>query len=255
MRIKVKTAAEINLMKKSARILASLFEELEKMIEPGISTKELDKFAFSYIKKNHSKPSFKGIPGSKSKYPASICASVNEELIHGIPSSKRILKEGDIISIDAGVYYRGYHSDSARTFAVGEVSSEARALIDAAEASFYAGFEKLKAGNKVGDVGAAVQSAAEGAGFSVVREFTGHGIGSELHEPPQLKNYGKPGQGQSLPANCVIALEPMINAGTHKVNILEDGWTVVTADGSLCAHYEHSVLVTEEGGVILTLNG
>lgn len=251
MKIKIKTNAEIALMKKSATILSSLFDELALRIQSGVTTKSLDDFAYKYIIKNHAKASFKGVPGMKSKYPATLCISINNEVIHGIPSS-RTIEEGDIVSVDAGVLFRGYHSDSARTYMVGNVATNAKALVSKTEEAFYNGVSVLKNGVKLGDLSEAIQTTVEEAGYSIVKDFTGHGIGSSLHEPPQVPNYGKSGSGPVLKSGMVIAVEPMVNEGRAEIEILEDGWTVITADGSLSSHYEHTVLITDSGFELLT---
>lgn len=252
MKIRTKTPAEIAIMRQSANILASVFEEMAKMVDVGITTKELDAFAYSFIRKQNAKPSFKGYKPGRYKFPATLCTSINEEVIHGIPSNRK-LENGDIIGIDCGVFYRGYHSDAARTFMVGNVDEASRALVAKTEEAFFKGVETLKAGTRLGDLGHTIQKVVEDAGYSVVRQFAGHGIGSSLHEPPQINNYGKPGKGVKLPLHCVLAIEPMVNAGTHEIAILKDRWTVVTTDEKRSAHYENTVLVTEDGYEILTL--
>ena len=250
MAIKIKTQSEINLMRESGHILANVFKEVGKIVEAGISTKELDKFVYNYIRKNNAKPSFKGY--GNPPFPASICASINNEVIHGIPSKKRILKEGDIIGLDIGVYYKGYHSDRAFTFKVGKVSEEASRLVDTTMESFFNGIKVIKDGVHLGDVSYAVQKTAEDAGYSLVKEFQGHGVGSNLHEEPAVPNIGKRGTGPILKTNMVIAIEPMVNMGRHSILIENDNWTVITKDGSLSSHYEHTVAVTRDGVEILT---
>jgi len=252
--ISIKSPKEIEYMRESGRIVALALEEIEKAIKPGITTYELDKIATDVLKKNGAIPSFKGQEGFEGSipYPATICASVNNQVIHGIPGNYA-LKEGDIISIDMGALKNGYHGDAARTFGVGEISEEAQKLIDATKGSFFEGLKYAKHGNRVSDISHAVQTYAESFGFSVVREFVGHGIGSELHEDPQVPNYGKAGRGPRLSKGMVIAVEPMINQGGYDIEILKDGWTVITKDGSLSAHYENTILITEGEPELLTL--
>lgn len=250
MAIKIKTDAEINLMRESGHILAKVFKEVEKIIEPGISTKEIDKFVYDCIRKSNAKPSFKGY--GNPPFPGSICASVNEAVIHGVPSKQTILKEGDIIGVDIGVYYKGYHSDRAYTFKVGNVSKEASDLIDITQKSFFEGFKVIREGIHIGDISSAIQETVEGAGYSLVREFQGHGVGANLHEDPAVPNRGKKGVGPILKSNMVIAIEPMVNVGNHAIFVEDDDWTIVTKDRSLSAHYEHTVCVTKDGAEILT---
>jgi len=250
MAIKIKTRAEINLMRESGRILANVFKEVGKIVEPGISTKELDRFVYDYIRKNNAKPSFKGY--GNPPFSGSICASINDEVIHGIPSKKKILKDGDIIGLDIGVYYKGYHSDSAFTFKVGKVSEEAERLVETTMESFFNGIRVIRDGVRLGDVSYAIQKTAEDAGYSLVREFQGHGVGANLHEEPLVPNIGKRGTGPILKTNMVIAVEPMVNMGHHSILIEDDEWTIITKDGSLSSHYEHTVAVTDEGVEILT---
>ncbi|MCZ9926715.1 type I methionyl aminopeptidase [Brachyspira hyodysenteriae] len=250
MAIKIKTQAEINLMRESGHILANVFKEVEKIVQPGISTKEIDKFVYDYIRKHNAKPSFKGY--GNPPFPGSICSSINNEVIHGIPSKKKILKDGDIIGLDIGVYYKGYHSDRAFTFKVGNVSEEASRLVEVTMQSFFNGVKKIKDGVHLGDVSHAIQKTAEDAGYSFVREFQGHGVGANLHEEPAVPNRGKEGAGPILKTNMVIAIEPMVNMGHHAILIEDDDWTIITRDGSLSAHYEHTVAVKEDGVEILT---
>ena len=246
--IKIKTEQEIVLMRKACEITRDTLLMLEKNIKPGVTTKELDKLAYDFIKKNNAKPGFLHYGG----FPASICASVNNEVVHGIPSD-RVLKEGDIISIDVGAKYKGYNGDSARTFPVGKISDEKQKLIDVTKQSFFEGIKGIKAGCKVGDISSQVQRYVEKNGFSVVRDLVGHGVGKELHEDPMVPNFGFAGLGPKLQANTIIAIEPMVNAGDYKVITDElNGWTVVTMDGSDSAHYENTVLITEDGVEILT---
>lgn len=249
MAITIKTNEEIALMREAGKIVAKTHELLESMIKPGISTFDLDKAAKEYIHSNRATPSFKDYNG----YPANICASVNDEVVHGIPSKKRILKEGDIISIDIGAYYKGYHGDAARTHGVGEISSEARNLIDITKQSFFEGLKVIKEGNHLHEISSAIQKYVEGYGYSVVRDLVGHGIGRKLHEEPQIPNYKTIGRGPKLLNGMVLAVEPMINFGRYEVRWLSDNWTVVTMDGSLSAHYENTILVTEDGYELLTV--
>ena len=248
MAIILKTAEQIRLMREAGRITGEAILKARDVIRPGVSTWEVDRVIHDYIVKCGAKPSFLGYAG----FPGSACISVNSEVIHGIPSRKRILEEGDLVKVDVGALYRGYHGDSAKTFAVGRVSPEATRLIERTRECFYRGVAKAVAGNRIGDVGHAVQTCAEEAGFSVVREYVGHGVGSHLHEEPDVPNYGTEGRGCRLYAGMTIAIEPMVNAGGAGVRVLPDGWTVVTSDGRLSAHYEHTVAVTDDGPVLLT---
>jgi len=246
--ITVKTAMEIRLMREAGRIVALTLRALEKAIEPGITTKELDQLAEETIKKLGGKPAFKGLYG----YPATICASVNEEVVHGIPGLRK-LRSGDIISIDIGAVVDGYYGDAAKTWPVGEISMDAKKLIEVTEASLYAGIEAAVVGNRVSDISHAVESYVVRHGFSVVRQYAGHGIGRALHEEPNVPNYGKPGRGARLVPGMTLAIEPMVNIGTFEVFTLPDKWTVVTRDGKWSAHFEHTVAITEDGPMILTL--
>ena len=246
--ISIKSERELALMRKAGSIVAQILEEMIAMVKPGISTGELDHYAESRTRELKALPAFKGYHG----FPASVCISVNEEVVHGIPSPKRILKDGDIVGLDFGVSYEGWYGDSARTVAVGSISAEARKLIDVTQESLRRGIEQCHEGNRVFDIGHAVQNYVEGFGFSVVREFVGHGIGRALHEEPQIPNYGPKGKGLLLKAGMVVAIEPMINAGSHEVKVLKDGWTAVTQDRSLSAHFEHTVAITANGPEILT---
>ena len=247
--ISIKSAKQIEQMRKSCEITKELFLELENKIKPGITTKELDTFAFNFYKKHGATPNFLNYNG----YPATICASVNNEVIHGIPSAKRVLNDGDIVSIDMGCILDGWHSDAARTFTVGQVSEEAQKLIDATRESFFEGIKVIKHGARLGDVSNTIQTFLEERGYGVVRDFVGHGIGRSLHEEPEVPNFGKGGRGIKLAAGMTLAIEPMVTAGGYQVAVLDDDWTVVTRDGSLAAHYENTVLVTREGCEILTL--
>lgn len=243
----VKTERELEIMREAGRIVALTHEALKEHIKPGISTKRLDEIAEEFIRSHGATPSFKGYNG----FTGSICASVNEELVHGIPG-KRVLKNGDIISVDIGAYYKGYHGDSAWTYAVGEISSEDQKLLDVTEAALYKGLEHAKPGNRLSDISHAIQSYAEPLGFSIVREYVGHGVGQDLHEAPQIPHYGPPGKGPLLKPGMVLAIEPMINAGSRYVRTLEDNWTVVTVDKENCAHFEHTIAITDSGYRILT---
>lgn len=248
MGITIKTPVEINKMRAAGRICAETLKLLESLAAPGVSTKALDKAAYDYIISKGAKPSFLGYRG----YPASINASVNEEVIHGIPGIRK-LKDGDILSIDAGVCLDGFHADAARTFAIGGISPDAERLIKVTQDSFYAGLGVAKAGMHVYEISAAIQKKVEENGFSVVRDFTGHGVGRHLHEPPDVPNYKPKGRGPALAPGMTIAIEPMVNTGGYQVVILDDDWTVVTEDGSLSAHYENTVLITDGEPEILTV--
>ncbi len=250
----IKSQSEIEKMKKAGEILYGALQLIKKNTVPGVTTKELDRIAEEYIKKNHASPSFKGydvgIPGM-APFPGSICASVNEEVVHGIPSLKP-LKDGDIISIDVGVHLNGYHADAARTFAVGNINAEAQRLIDETRQSFFEGLKQMVIGNHIKDISEAIQNHVESKGFSVVRDFVGHGIGRDLHEMPDIPNYVTKRRGPRLEDGMTIAVEPMVNAGSYSVKVLENRWTVVTTDKSLSAHYENTVAITNNGPVILT---
>ena len=246
--IQVKNAAQIAMMRDAGKITGEALQMAGEMVRPGITTKEIDTAIRSYITKCGATPSFLNYGG----FPASACISINDEVIHGIPSNKKILVEGDIVKIDVGAYYKGYHGDSANTFPVGEVSEEASTLIRVTKESFLEGIKTLGPGSRLGDLGAAVDGYVRGFGFSAVRKFVGHGVGRDLHEAPDVPNYGIAGRGQRIYTGMVIAVEPMINAGTHDVIQLDDGWTIKTADGKLSAHYEHTLAVTDNGVVLLT---
>ncbi|SHK35673.1 type I methionyl aminopeptidase [Paramaledivibacter caminithermalis] len=243
----IKSKSEIEKMRKAGNIVAKTHEELKKHIRPGITTKELDEIAEDTIKSLGGIPAFKGYGG----FPASICTSINEEVVHGIPGLKK-LKDGDIISIDIGAIYDGYYGDAAKTHPVGEVSDEAMKLIEVTKNSFYEGLKFCKEGFRLSDISHAVQEYVESNGFSIVRDYVGHGIGANMHEDPQIPNYGPPGKGPRLRSGMALAIEPMVNIGTYKVKTLKDNWTVVTLDGELSAHYEHTVIITEEEPLILT---
>ena len=249
MAISIKSEKEIELMKEAGRILAITHEELEKALRPGMSTWDINKIGEEVIRSYGCIPSFLNYHG----YPASICVSVNDEVVHGIPSKKNIIKEGDIVSLDAGVIYKGYQSDAARTHGVGQISPEAEKLIRVTRASFFEGVKLIKEGVHLNEVSKAIQAYAEGHGFSVVRDLVGHGIGTALHEDPQIPNFAQRRRGPRLQAGMTLAIEPMINAGKYAVNWLDDDWTVVTADGSLSAHYENTVLVTKDGYELLSI--
>lgn len=247
--ITIKSAKQVEKMRESARIAKTAVELIEKAIKPGVTTAQLDNIAYDYIVSQGAKPNFLNYNG----YPGSICASVNDEVVHGIPSRHVVLKEGDIISIDMGAVKDGWHSDMARTFGVGNISPEAQKLIDVTKQSFFEGLKFLKHGAKLGDVSHAIQEYAESFGYGVVRDLVGHGIGQSLHEDPSVPNFGRAGHGVRLAAGMTLAIEPMITAGTYKVSVLDDDWTVVTDDGSLAAHYENTVLITKDGYEILTI--
>ena len=247
--IQLKNPDQIKIMKEAGRITGEALLTARDHVRPGISTYELDRLVRESIEKAGAKPSFLGYGG----FPGSACVSINDEVIHGIPSKKRFLEEGDIVKIDVGAFYKGFHGDSARTIPVGRVSDEALKLIEVTRASFFAGIEQLKVGNRLGDVGAAIDGLVVANGFSTVKRYIGHGIGHELHESPDVPNYGTPGRGTRLCAGLVIAIEPMVNVGTETVRELSDGWTVKTADGSLSAHYENTVALTSDGIINLTL--
>ncbi|MBP3572149.1 MAG: type I methionyl aminopeptidase [Clostridia bacterium] len=246
--IQLKNPDQIKIMKEAGRITGEALLVARDHVRPGISTYELDRLVRESIEKAGAKPSFLGYGG----FPGSACISINDEVIHGIPSKKRFLEEGDIVKVDVGAFYKGFHGDSARTIAVGRVSDEAQKLIEVTRASFFAGIDQLKVGNRLGDVGAAIDGLVVANGFSTVKRYIGHGIGHELHESPDVPNYGTPGRGTRLCAGLVIAIEPMVNIGTETVRELSDGWTVKTADGSLSAHYENTVALTSDGIINLT---
>lgn len=246
--IYLKSQKEIEKIRKSCQLVAQTLEALKELIKPGVTTEELDRFAEEFIRKRGGIPAFKGYRG----YPKTLCVSVNEEVVHGIPDKRR-LKEGDIVSLDLGVVMDGYYGDAAITVAVGKVSELAKRLIRVTEEALYKGIEQARPGNRLTDISHAIQSHVEAAGFSVVREFVGHGIGRQLHEDPQVPNFGLPNRGPRLEAGMVLAIEPMVNAGTWQVRVTENGWTVVTADGGLSAHFEHTVAITSSGPEILTL--
>ena len=245
--IRIKTEEEIALLRENALLVSRTLAEVGKHVVPGVTTMELDRIAEAFIRDNGAIPGFLGYGG----FPYTLCISVNDVVVHGFPSSY-VLKEGDIISVDCGTIYKGFYGDSAYTFPVGEVDAETQKLLDVTKESLYKGIEKAVAGNRVGDIGYAIQSYCEGFGFSVVREMVGHGIGKNMHESPEVPNYGLAGKGKKLSEGMVICIEPMINAGRHEVYTEEDGWTVKTSDGSLSAHYENTVLITDGEPEILT---
>ena len=247
--IVLKTNRELAVMRKAGVISQQALRLAGEMVEPGVSTWDIDKAVRLFIQSQGAVPSFLGYDG----YPASACISVNHVVIHGIPKKSVILKKGDIVSIDVGAQYQGFHGDNAWTYPCGEISGEAQALLDATEKSLFLGVEKARPGNRLGDIGHAVQEYVEARGYSVVREFTGHGVGAKMHEDPSVPNYGTPGRGVRLTAGMVIAIEPMINLGRKEIEIKADGWTVETKDKSLSAHFEHTVAITPNGPVILTL--
>jgi methionyl aminopeptidase len=248
--IYIKTPQEIALMREAGRINALALAAVREQVRPGITTAELDAVAAEVIRKHSSKPAFLGVPGAY-PYPATTTISINDELVHGIPG-KRKLKEGDIVSVDCGTIYEGFVGDSAFTMGVGEITLEAQRLIDITEQSLYVGIDKLRVGNRIGDVGAAIQAFVEGKGYHLTREYTGHGVGRAMWEGPQVPNYGVAGHGSPFRAGMTVALEPMVLIGTPRTRVLPDQWTVASADGSLTAHYEHSVAITEDGPIILT---
>ena len=247
-----KSPEEIAKMRTAGRVVAGTIDRVVAAVRPGIATADLDAVAEAYINERGAIPSFKGYKG----YPASICVSINEEVVHGIPSPKRLLSEGDILSLDFGAIWEGFHADSALTMFVGDPpSAEAEKLVRVTEEALEAGISQITPGARLSDVGAAVQQVAEGAGFSVVREYVGHGIGRSLHEDPQIPNYGEPGRGPLIKPGLVVAVEPMVNIGGWETRVLADDWTVVTEDGSLSAHFEHTIAVTEDGREVLTARG
>ena len=243
-----KTAREIELMRTAGKIVALAHQEVQKHIAPGVSTLELDQIVERVIRENGATPSFKGYGG----FPGSICASINEVVVHGIPKASTILKEGDIISVDIGACYKGYHGDSAWTYPVGEISEADQHLMDVTLNALYKGLEQAKPHNRLSDISAAIGNYAKSFGYGVVVDFTGHGVGKNLHEDPAIPNYGTPNMGPVLQPGMTLAIEPMINAGTKNVKVCSDGWTTITRDGKKSAHYEHSILITDEGYEILT---
>ncbi len=247
--IVLKTGRELSIMKEACRISAGALKVIGQAVEPGVTTGELDRIAEKYILSQGAKPNFKNYQG----YPATACISINDGVIHGIPSDKRVIKSGDIVSVDLGAVFEGYHGDNAATFAAGDISADAKRLIDTTRESLYEGIKFARAGGRVGDIGHAIQKYVESRGFSVVRDFVGHGIGTKLHESPEVPNFGISGKGIRLLPGMTIAIEPMINFGRPDVKILPDGWTVLTKDGSLSAHFEHTVAITPDGPQIMTV--
>lgn len=250
MAITIKSAREIELMTEAGRILEIVHEEMKKALHPGMSTKDIDRIGEEVIRSYGCIPSFLNYHG----YPASICVSVNDEVVHGIPSEKRIIKDGDIVSLDAGLIYKGYHSDAARTYGVGEISKEAQNLIDVTRESFFEGMKYAKEGNYLFEISAAIGRYANSHGYGVVRDLCGHGIGTALHESPEIPNYEVLRRGPKLRAGMTLAIEPMINMGTWQVDFMDDGWTVLTRDRKLSAHYENTVLITKDEPILLTLS-
>ena len=246
--IVLKTTRELTLMREACRISAGALRVAGAAVQPGVTTAEIDKIAYDYIKSQGAEPNFLNYNG----FPATACISINDEVIHGIPSKKRVIKAGDIVSLDLGAKINGYNGDNAATFACGDISAEAQALIDVTRESLYEGIKAAVCGNRVGDIGGAVQRYVEARGYSVVREFVGHGVGASLHEEPEVPNYRGAVRGVRLIPGMTLAIEPMINQGVHQVNIMPDGWTVKTADGKLSAHFEHTVAITADGPVIMT---
>lgn len=247
-KLELKSASEIEKMRIACKAVADILESLKSFIKPGITTKDIDVEVAKKIRSFNMKPAFLGYGG----FPASACVSINNELVHGIPNDSRVLSSGDIVSVDVGTIYDGYYGDAAYTYPVGKISDSTKKLLQVTEDSLYLAIEQVKPGNRLGDVSYAVQKYVEGLGYSVVRDYCGHGIGRNLHEEPSVPNFGKNGTGVKLEEGLVIAIEPMVNAGRYHVDVLSNGWTVVTRDGSLCAHYEHTVLVTKNGYEILT---
>ena len=246
--IVLKTGRELNIMREACRISAGALQTAGKAVEPGVTTAEIDRLAEEYIRSQGGEPNFKNYEG----YPATACISINNEVIHGIPSSKRKLRAGDIVSIDLGAKFDGYHGDNAATFACGDISEEAKRLMDATRESLYEGIKAARAGGRIGDISHAVQAYVEARGYSVVRQFVGHGVGTHLHEAPEVPNFGTAGRGVRLCTGMTLAIEPMVNMGRPEVRDMSDGWTVKTADGTLSAHYENTVALTADGPVIMT---
>ena len=244
----IKNNKEIDLMRSAGKIVAETLLLIEEKVRPGITTAELDRIAEEFITKHGARPSFKGLYG----FPASLCISVNEQVVHGIPGGY-VLKDGDIVSVDCGANINGFHGDAARTFGVGNITEEAEKLINVTKESFFRGIEYAKVGNRLTDISHEIQNCVEAAGFSVVRDFVGHGIGRVVHEDPEVPNYGRPGRGPKLVEGMALAIEPMVNVGSYKVKTLSNDWTVVTSDGSLSAHYENTVVILPDGPEILTL--
>ena len=247
--IVLKTVRELSIMREACKISAEALKLIGEAIEPGVTTAELDRIAEKFILSRGATPNFKGYHG----YPATACISINNEVIHGIPTGKRKIQSGDIVSVDLGALFEGYHGDNAATFACGDISSEAKRLIDTTKESLYEGIKMARAGGRIGDISNAIQSYVEARGYSVVRDFVGHGVGTSLHEAPEVPNFGKAGRGVRLMPGMTLAIEPMINMGKSQVKVMPDGWTVLTQDGSLSAHFEHTVAITTEGPQIMTI--
>ncbi len=245
----LKTSRELGIMKEACRISAGALQTVGKAVEAGVTTGELDRLAEKYIRSQGAVPNFKNYNG----YPATACISINNEVIHGIPSAKRVIRKGDIVSVDLGAMLNGYHGDNAATFACGDVSDEAKRLMQTTKDALYEGIKAATAGSRIGDIGYAIQRYVEAAGFSVVRQYVGHGIGTKLHEAPEVPNFGTAGRGIRLLPGMTLAIEPMVNAGGFDVKVLPDGWTVLTKDGSLSAHFEHTIAITPDGPKIMTL--
>lgn len=248
--IEIKSAAEIEAMKRPNRIVAEVLADMHSFVRPGVTTADIDRRAETIIRSNGAIPSFKGY--GDPPFPGSVCVSVNEAVVHGLPSESRVIQPGDIVSVDCGAYIDGWHGDAARTYIVGEVPDEVRRLVEVCEASFWAGLEQAVAGNRVGDISAAIQAVVETAGFGIVEELTGHGIGRDLHEEPSVFNFGRKGHGPRLRTGMVLAVEPMITLGSPAVRVLDDEWTWVTQDGQPASHYENTFAITADGPVILT---
>jgi methionyl aminopeptidase len=246
--VELKSRDEIEHMRGAGRIVAEILDVLEKTVAPGVTTWDLDQLSERLIHEKGARPAFKGYKG----FPSCLCTSINQEVVHGIPSRKRRLVAGDLVKLDFGVIYQGFYGDAARTVPVGAVSAEAQALLEATRESLEAGIRAAVAGNRIGDIGHAVQSYVEARGYTVVRDFVGHGIGRRLHEAPQIPNFGNPGSGRQLRPGMVLAIEPMVNAGSWEVETLDDDWTAVTLDGRLSSHWEHTVVVTDQGPEVLT---
>lgn len=247
--IVIKSPRELEIMRYANKIVAEAHNYLAEIIVDGITTADIDRLGEEYILKSGAIPSFKGYQG----YPASVCVSINEEVVHGIPSRKRVIREGDLVSLDIGAYYEGFHGDAARSYGVGQTSEEVSKLLSVTENAFFKGIEKALVGNRLTDISYEIQKYAESNGFSVVRDYVGHGIGREMHESPQIPNFGSPNRGPRLRVGMTLAIEPMLNIGTYHVKTLDNGWTVVTVDGNLSAHYENTIAITEDGPEILSM--
>lgn len=244
----LKSKDEIEIMRQGGAIVAEVLLKLEEALSPGMTTEDLDKMAFEWIKKAGGTPTFIGYQG----YPKTLCTSVNEEVVHGIPNTAKVLNEGDIVGIDCGVTFKGFVADHAKTLAVGAISEQNQTLIDDTRTALQKGIEQFEVGKRIGDIGHAVQSFAEPKGYGIVRDFVGHGVGRKMHEEPQVPNFGTPGTGTRIKVGMVLAIEPMLNLGTHEVKVLKDGWTVITKDRKNAAHFEHSLAMTESGPILLT---